>query len=86
LENFTINPAIKNTNKMPQSVRKSYEPFVGRYDPCQPITVKYYETPPQLYLGFQPPGLEQFSPTEALKHGTLWPALYAPYSNPYQTP
>ncbi|GGH79104.1 spore coat protein JA [Pullulanibacillus pueri] len=69
---------------MDTSFRKSFEPFISRFDPCKPIPVKYYETPPQLYLGFQPEGLEQFSPAEALKHGTLWPALYAPYSNPYR--
>ena len=69
---------------MDTSPRKAYEPYVGRFDPCKPITVKYYETPPQLYLGFQPPGLEQFSPKDALMRGTLWPALYVPYSNPYE--
>lgn len=66
--------------------RKTYEPYVSPLDPCRPITVKYYETPPNLYLGFQPPGLDQYaSPQDALMHGTLWPALYSPYSNPYQT-
>jgi len=68
------------------TTRKSYQPFVGPFDPCPPIRIKTYETPPQLYLGFQPYGLPQFGPAEALKHGTLWPALYAPYSNPYETP
>ena len=63
--------------------RKTYTPFIGRYDPCQPIREKTYETPPHLYLGFQPPGLEQFSPKEALKRGTLWKALYSPYTSPY---
>jgi len=65
--------------------RKTYVPFVGPFDPCPPLPVKTYETPPQLYLGFQPYGLPQFSPSDALKHGTLWPALFAPYSNPYET-
>ncbi|WP_221930189.1 spore coat associated protein CotJA [Melghirimyces algeriensis] len=46
--------------------------------------VKTYETPPQLYLGFQPYGMPQFPPMEALRWGTLWPALFAPYSNPYK--
>ncbi|WEG11403.1 spore coat associated protein CotJA [Pullulanibacillus sp. KACC 23026] len=65
--------------------RKTYEPYISPFDPCPPIPVKTYETPPQLYLGFQPKGLEQFpTPQEALKHGTLWPALYAPYSSPYR--
>lgn len=66
------------------STRKSYAPFVGPFDPCPPLPVRTYETPPQLYLGFQPYGLPQFTPKEALKHGTLWPALWAPYTNPYE--
>jgi spore coat protein JA len=33
-------------------------------------------------MHFQPPGLPQFSPYDALKFGTLWPALYGPYPNP----
>ncbi|MBM7645322.1 spore coat protein JA [Scopulibacillus daqui] len=64
--------------------RKSYHPFASPHDPCPPQTIKTYETPPNLYLGFQPPGLEQFPPFEALKKGTLWPALYSPYSSPYK--
>ncbi|WP_102027373.1 spore coat associated protein CotJA [Salirhabdus sp. Marseille-P4669] len=48
------------------------------------MKVKSYETPPQLYMGFQPPSLPQFSPKEALAYGTLWPALYSPYPNPYK--
>lgn len=64
--------------------RKTYEPYVSPFDPCPPITVKTYETPPNLYLGFQPMGLDQYSPQEALMRGTLWPALYSPYSSPYK--
>ncbi|GAA3322723.1 spore coat associated protein CotJA [Ectobacillus funiculus] len=54
---------------------KSYTPFHSAFDPCPPIgQKKYYSTPPHLYLGFQPPNLEQFPPKEALKKkGTLWP-------------
>ncbi|WP_025026717.1 spore coat associated protein CotJA [Caldalkalibacillus mannanilyticus] len=59
--------------------RKSYVPYVSPFDPCPPIRVKTYETPVQLYLGFQPPNLPQFSPKEALYKGTLWPALFVPY-------
>lgn len=59
--------------------RKTYEPYISPFDPCPPIRVKAYETPPQLYLGFQPYGLPQYSPHEALFKGTLWPMLYAPY-------
>ncbi|MBL2480596.1 spore coat associated protein CotJA, partial [Klebsiella pneumoniae] len=41
-------------------------------------------TPPNLYLGFQPPNLPQFSPKEALQKGTLWPVFYDYYENPYK--
>ncbi|MGF9889189.1 spore coat protein CotJB [Priestia megaterium] len=40
---------------------KTYQPFHSIYDPCRPIGVKYYSTPPQLYMGFQPPNLQQFN-------------------------
>ncbi|GIP39273.1 hypothetical protein J31TS4_25530 [Paenibacillus sp. J31TS4] len=56
-----------------------YCPFIGPFDPCPPIREKVYSTPPNLFLGFQPPGLPQFNAHEALKLGTLWPALYSPY-------
>jgi len=62
-----------------QSQFKAWYPYVGPFDPCPPIRVKFYNTPPQLYIPFQPPGLPQFSPYEALRLGTLWPALYGPY-------
>ncbi|ENQ3077504.1 spore coat associated protein CotJA [Bacillus multifaciens] len=63
---------------------KSYTPYHGPQDPCPPIGKKYYFTPPHLYMGFQPTNLPQFSPSEALKKGTLWPALYDYYENPYK--
>ncbi|KXZ22657.1 spore coat protein CotJA [Bacillus nakamurai] len=63
---------------------KSYKPFHSRFDPCPPIGRKYYSTPPQLYMRFQPYHLEQFSPMEALKKGTLWKDLYDFYDNPYR--
>lgn len=63
--------------------RKWYSPYVSPMDPCPPLGPVSYETPVQLYLGFQPRGMEQFSPFEALAHGTLWPGLYTPYTNPY---
>ncbi|MFF2479574.1 spore coat associated protein CotJA [Paenibacillus sp. NPDC058071] len=58
---------------------RSYHPFIGPFDPCPPIRTKYYSTPPHLFITFQPPNLPQFSAFEALKYGTLWPALYSPY-------
>ena len=58
---------------------KVYEPYVSPFDPCPPMYQKTYSTPPNLYLGFQPPNLPQFSPRDALYHGTLWPVLFSPY-------
>jgi spore coat protein JA len=58
---------------------REYFPFVGPLDPCPPIRVKTYSTPPNLFIPYQPPNLQQFSPEEALRLGTLWPALYSPY-------
>ncbi|MUT66960.1 spore coat associated protein CotJA [Paenibacillus sp. NEAU-GSW1] len=58
-----------------------YKPYVGPFDPCPPIRVKSYSTPPQLFIPFQPPNWPQFSPHDALKYGTLWPALYSSYES-----
>ena len=52
---------------------KSYYPYVSPNDQCPPVKKKYYATPPQLYVGFQPRGLPQFPLPEALMRGTLWP-------------
>jgi spore coat protein JA len=60
---------------------KVYHPYISPNDPCPPQLVKGYNTPIELYIPFQPPGLPQFSPYEALKCGTLWPALYSPYES-----
>ncbi|HHY21936.1 MAG TPA: spore coat associated protein CotJA [Bacilli bacterium] len=65
--------------------RKFYRPYVSPFDPCPPIKVKSYETPPHLYMGFQPRGLPQFEAYVALRHGTLWPALFSPYENPFKS-
>ena len=48
------------------------------------LLVKILLYPPNLYLGFQPPNLPQFSPKEALQKGTLWPIFYDYYENPYK--
>jgi len=59
---------------------KYWNPFIGPFDPCPPIRVKSYQTPPNLYIGFQPPNMEQYSsPRQALYCGTLWPAFFSPY-------
>ncbi|MCM3742603.1 spore coat associated protein CotJA [Sporosarcina luteola] len=57
------------------SYRGSFEPYISPLDPCPPIRVKKFVLPPQLFIGFQPPGLPQFTPEQALRHGTLWPIL-----------
>ncbi|AIQ63342.1 hypothetical protein PSTEL_09840 [Paenibacillus stellifer] len=56
-----------------------YPVYAGPFDPCPPILCKTYVVPPHLFLGFQPPNLPQFSLPEALKQGTLWPALSSSY-------
>ena len=61
---------------------KVFHPYISPFDPCKPIKVKSFSTPPHLYLTFQPPNLEQFTPQEALRAGTLWKALYDPYFSP----
>ncbi|MDF2947114.1 MAG: spore coat protein CotJA [Bacillales bacterium] len=63
---------------------KAYKVFHAPTDPCPPIGVKFYSTPPNLYVGFQPYNLEQFAPKEALRKGTLWPVFYDFYDNPYK--
>ncbi|PAE43822.1 spore coat associated protein CotJA [Bacillus sp. 7884-1] len=63
---------------------KTYCPIAGPFDPCKPILEKTYSTPPNLYIGFQPPNLPQFSPQEALRAGTLWKPFYDPYFNPFE--
>ncbi|EIJ82328.1 CotJA protein [Bacillus methanolicus PB1] len=61
------------------SQQKNYFPFVSPFDPCVPIRIKIYETPPSLYLDFQPNNLPQFSLRKAASLGTLWTVLYSPY-------
>ncbi|WP_099158386.1 MULTISPECIES: spore coat associated protein CotJA [Virgibacillus] len=61
---------------------KYWEPYISPFDPCPPMRIKSYSTPPQLYIPFQPKGLPQFKPMEALYRGTLWPALFSPYPDP----
>ncbi|WP_160721398.1 spore coat associated protein CotJA [Bacillus sp. USDA818B3_A] len=63
---------------------KTYHPYASPFDPCIPILEKAYSTPPNLYMGFQPPNLEQFTPLEALRAGTLWKAFYDPWFSPLE--
>ncbi|KIY21279.1 spore coat associated protein CotJA [Mesobacillus subterraneus] len=66
------------------SHRRVWYPYVSPFDPCPPIKAKAYSTPPSLFLGYQPPNLEQFTPMEALKIGTLWKVFYDPWYSPYE--
>ncbi|MGM7682675.1 spore coat associated protein CotJA [Cytobacillus sp. Hm23] len=62
--------------------RKSYHPYISPHDPCNPIYEKYFVTPPNLYITFQPNRLPQYTAKEALRKGTLWPIFYDPYYGP----
>ncbi|WP_339316329.1 spore coat associated protein CotJA [Paenibacillus sp. FSL R10-2734] len=64
-----------------ESQLRSYTPFRGPFDPCPPVPFKTYVVPPNQFINFQPPDLPQFSLQEALRHGTLWPALFSPYES-----
>lgn len=59
-----------------------YDPWRSPFDPCPPLQPKVYMVPPNQYVVFQPKGMKQFNPREALKCGTLWPDLYSPYDPP----
>lgn len=61
---------------------RTYDTFRSSYDPCPPLDTKAYIVPPNQYIVFQPKGLRQCSPREALKYGTVWPDLYSPYNRP----
>lgn len=63
---------------------KAWSPFHSPFDPCPPIGQKFYRTPVDLYMTFQPPNLEQFPPQVALKNGTLWKVFYDYYENPFR--
>ncbi|WP_082084236.1 spore coat associated protein CotJA [Paenibacillus beijingensis] len=45
------------------------------------MRVKTYIVPPNKFITYQPMNLPQFPLPEALKLGTLWPALYSPYES-----
>ncbi|WP_019912176.1 spore coat associated protein CotJA [Paenibacillus sp. HW567] len=56
-------------------------PFRGPFDPCPPVPCKTFVVPPNQFITFQPPNLPQFTLPEALRAGTLWPALFSPYES-----
>ena len=61
----------KTMTSNPIAQVRMYEPYVGPFDPCPPIRIKMYDTPPQLFFMYQPVNMPQFSPFDALKLGTL---------------
>jgi spore coat protein JA len=69
-----ISNPIPNLNQC-----KAYQVSHSPFDPCPPIGFRSYVIPPNVYMPVQPPGLPQFSPAEALRHGTLWPAYFSLY-------
>ncbi|WP_053363088.1 spore coat associated protein CotJA [Bacillus sp. FJAT-27251] len=75
---------MSGQQRVPFTRVKTWQPFHSQFDPCRPIGVKFYSTPPHLYMGFQPPNMQQFQRREALMKGTLWPAFYDFYDNPYE--
>ena len=71
-----IHTLVRGVMSLEQSrYRGSYKPYVSPLDPCPPMRVKKFVLPPPIFMDFQPPGLEQVSPREALMIGTLWPIL-----------
>nr|WP_323744205.1 spore coat associated protein CotJA [Paenibacillus sp. B01] len=64
---------------VPGAGYREWLPFRGACDPCPPIGVRRYVIPPNQYILYQPTGLPQYPLEEALRLGTLWPALYSPY-------
>jgi spore coat protein JA len=71
---------MKETMEQIKQTREWF-PYVSPFDPCPPILVKTYDTPPNLFIPYQPPNLPQFPPEEALRRGTLWPLLFSPYQS-----
>jgi spore coat protein JA len=69
--------------KVSNQTREWY-PFVGPFDPCPPKYVKTYVVPPNQFIPYQPMNLPQFPLPQALKLGTLWPALYSPYDSKHR--
>ncbi|WP_217997834.1 spore coat associated protein CotJA [Alicyclobacillus acidiphilus] len=58
---------------------RSFAPFHSPLHPC-PALPKAFMVPPNQYITFQPSGMQQFSPEDALKHGTLWQPVHSPYT------
>jgi spore coat protein JA len=78
--NMNVNPAAYMPG-VTQAGYREWRPFRGPFDPCPPILVKTYVVPPNQYIMYQPMNLPQFSLQEALRKGTLWPALFSHYES-----
>jgi len=76
--NVYAQPYVASVN---QAGYREWRPFIGPHDPCPPVYVKTYVVPPNQYIPYQPMNLPQFSLQEALKFGTLWPALFSRYES-----
>lgn len=57
---------------------REYASCRSPFDPCPPKR-KAFIVSPNNFLKYQPKGLRQFTPREALSRGTLWPDLFSPY-------
>lgn len=78
------NAEYKTANNVnPLNQVHTYVPFIGPCDPCPPMKLKTYVVPPNQFINYQPQGLPQYSIHEALRRGTLWPALYSSYQSRY---
>lgn len=70
-----------NSQELLNAQTRVWTPYRGPFDPCPPVPYKTYVVPPNQFIAFQPPGWPQFPLPEALKAGTLWPALFSPYES-----
>ncbi len=59
---------------------QTYTPYHSANDPCPVHTSKPFIIPVNQFITVQPRHLKQFAYREALRHGTLWPDLYSPYT------
>ncbi|EJW17548.1 spore coat associated protein CotJA [Paenibacillus alvei] len=77
VEQQARNSCCPTEQAIPQD--RVYVPFRSPCDPCPPLPYSVYVVPINQFITFQPPNLPQFPPEQALRCGTLWPALYSPY-------
>ena len=61
---------------------KTWHPIASPFDPCKPILEKTFSTPPNLYIGFQPPNLPQFYTTGSTKGRNTMESILRPLLQP----